>query len=160
MASAFHNCSTLIQGYEENDREQIYQIIEQAVDKELLVMGAKYLLRKEELADMVNESKELLMRLKDAMDYIGLDKPLMAPLLDLLDLLEGRFTVEWFYKHDCHPESTSFNWGWSMNDAVCHGAFNVVKWLRTNRYLFGEKTCEYAAKGGHLEILKWAHMNG
>jgi hypothetical protein len=157
MAAAFHNCSTLIQGYEENDRELIYQIIEQTVDKDLLAMGAKYLVRKEQLARMVDESKETLMRLKDAMDYIGLDKSLMAPLLDLL---EGPITVKWFYKHNCHPENISTYKGWYMDDAVVNGACNIVKWLRTNGYPWGEDTCAYAANRGHLEILQWARANG
>ena len=158
MAAAFHNCSTLIKSYEENDREQIYQIIEQAVDKDLLVMGAKYLVLKEQLADMVDESKETLMRLKDAMDYIGLDKPLMTPLLDLL---EGEFTVNWFYKNDVHPKKlVDYEFKWSCRDAAKFGALNVLKWLRENRCWWDERTCENAAKNGHLEVLKWARANG
>ena len=158
MAATFHNCSTLIQGYEENDREQIYQIIEQAVDKDLLAMAAKYLVQKEQLAHMVKEPKETLMHLKDAMNYIGLMTPLMAPLLDLL---EGSITVEWFYKYDCHPDSIStYDFDWSMDEAVRHGAFNVVKWLHTNGYPWNEYACAFATLGGHLEILKWARTNG
>ena len=126
-------------------------------DNDLLAMGTKYLVRRKQLARMVNEPKETLIRLKDVMDRIGLDKPQMAPLLDLL---EGPITLQWFYKHNCHPESTFAHKGWSMDDAVRHGAFNVVQWLRMKGYAWDELTCAEAAKGGHFDILMWMRSKG
>ena len=31
---------------------------------------------------------------------------------------------------------------------------------RANGCLWDEETCEYAAEGGHLEVLQWARANG
>jgi len=36
----------------------------------------------------------------------------------------------------------------------------VLKWLRANGCPWDKRTCECAAKGGHLEALRWARANG
>jgi hypothetical protein len=36
----------------------------------------------------------------------------------------------------------------------------TLKWARQNGCPCDEKTCLYAASGGHLEVLKWARENG
>ena len=41
------------------------------------------------------------------------------------------------------------------------GHLEVLKWARANGCPWGnEKTCTFAAKGGHLAVLKWARENG
>ncbi len=40
------------------------------------------------------------------------------------------------------------------------GHLEVLKWARTQGFEWNDWTCVYAAKGGHLEVIKWAHANG
>jgi hypothetical protein len=40
------------------------------------------------------------------------------------------------------------------------GHLEVLKWSRENGCPWDKWTCEYAAKGGHFEVLKWARENG
>ena len=45
--------------------------------------------------------------------------------------------------------------------ATAGGQKAVLLWLRKNGYpCLNEETCHYAAAGGHLEVLKYAHENG
>ena len=54
-----------------------------------------------------------------------------------------------------------FPWGYSTcENAAKGGHLEVLKWARENDCPWNEWTCENAAKGGHLEILKWARENG
>ena len=39
------------------------------------------------------------------------------------------------------------------------GHLEVLKWLRENGCPWDEETCRYAAYGGHFEVLKWARAN-
>jgi hypothetical protein len=32
----------------------------------------------------------------------------------------------------------------------------MLRWAREQGYPWDESTCEHAAKGGHLEVLRWA----
>jgi hypothetical protein len=43
--------------------------------------------------------------------------------------------------------------------AATGGHLNVLRWLRAHNCAWG-MTCAAAAKGGHLHILKWARANG
>jgi hypothetical protein len=43
--------------------------------------------------------------------------------------------------------------------AARNGHLEVLKWARENGCSWNENTCTYAAKNGHLEVLKWAIMN-
>ena len=36
----------------------------------------------------------------------------------------------------------------------------MLKWARENGCPWDERTCMFAAEGGHLEVLKWARENG
>ena len=36
----------------------------------------------------------------------------------------------------------------------------MVQWAREKGCEWDEETCEYAAEGGHLEVLRWARANG
>ena len=40
------------------------------------------------------------------------------------------------------------------------GHLEMLKWARENDCPWDAKTCMYAAEGGHLEMLKWARANG
>ena len=44
--------------------------------------------------------------------------------------------------------------------AARRGHLEVLKWVRENGCPWDEKTCSWAAKGGHLATLKWARENG
>jgi hypothetical protein len=43
--------------------------------------------------------------------------------------------------------------------AAWGGHLEVLKWARENDCPWDERTCMFAAKGGHLEVLKWAREN-
>ena len=45
-------------------------------------------------------------------------------------------------------------------DAARGGHLDVLKWARENDCPWDKWTCAFAAEGGHLEILKWARENG
>ena len=45
-------------------------------------------------------------------------------------------------------------------DAARGGHLEVLKWARENGCPWDERMCTYAAEGGHLEVLKWARENG
>ena len=50
-------------------------------------------------------------------------------------------------------------------DSLCimaarDGHLATLKWLRSRDFPWDEETCEYAADGGNLEELQWAHDNG
>ena len=36
----------------------------------------------------------------------------------------------------------------------------MLQWAREKGCEWDEETCEYAAEGGHLEVLRWARANG
>jgi len=36
----------------------------------------------------------------------------------------------------------------------------VLKWARTQQCPWTERTCQWAANGGHLDVLKWAREHG
>ena len=36
----------------------------------------------------------------------------------------------------------------------------TLQWARANGCPWGERTCAYAAEGGHLAVLQWARANG
>ena len=36
----------------------------------------------------------------------------------------------------------------------------MLQWLRANGCPWTERTCEAAARAGHLEVFRWAHDNG
>ena len=40
------------------------------------------------------------------------------------------------------------------------GHLEVLQWAHENGCPWNEWTCTEAAKGGHLEVLQWAHQNG
>ena len=40
------------------------------------------------------------------------------------------------------------------------GHLEVLKWARANGCPWDGRTCAFAAEGGHLEVLKWARANG
>jgi hypothetical protein len=56
---------------------------------------------------------------------------------------------------------------WAQNDcgrygcayAAKGGHLEVLKWVRENDFWWSEWTCACAAEGGHLEVLKWAREN-
>ena len=45
-------------------------------------------------------------------------------------------------------------------DAARGGHLEVLKWARENGCPWDEHTCTYAAEGGHLDVLQWALENG
>ena len=45
-------------------------------------------------------------------------------------------------------------------DAARGGHLDVLKWARENDCPWDEETCANAAGGGHLDVLKWARENG
>ena len=44
--------------------------------------------------------------------------------------------------------------------AALGGHLEVLQWARVNGCPWDEWTCAYAAEGGHLEVLQWARANG
>jgi len=55
----------------------------------------------------------------------------------------------------------NFPWDWRTCEYAAKGGhLRVLKWLRENGCPWDESTCEKAAEGGHLEVLKWARENG
>ena len=46
-----------------------------------------------------------------------------------------------------------------MFHAAKGGHLETLKWMCGLNWPWGDETCAYAAKGGHLEVLKWAHEN-
>ena len=44
--------------------------------------------------------------------------------------------------------------------AAWGGHLQVLQWLRENDCPWDEDTCTDAAQGGHLEVLKWSRENG
>ena len=40
------------------------------------------------------------------------------------------------------------------------GHLEILKWLRSNGCPWGEFTSRYAARGGYLEIIEWLRENG
>ncbi len=40
------------------------------------------------------------------------------------------------------------------------GQLEVLKWAHENGCYWNSQICAYAAHGGHLELLKWARANG
>ena len=54
-----------------------------------------------------------------------------------------------------------FPWdGLTCARAAKGGHLEVLKWAHANGCPWDAKTCETAAWNGHLETLKWAHANG
>ena len=47
-----------------------------------------------------------------------------------------------------------------LRDAAKGGHLEVLKWARANDCPWGALTCAWAAKCGHLEVLQWARENG
>ena len=43
--------------------------------------------------------------------------------------------------------------------AALGGHLEVLKWLHANNCLWDAWTCEHAARGGYLEVLKWLRIN-
>ena len=58
-----------------------------------------------------------------------------------------------------------YNAGYQINQTTCEAAalgghLDILKWARANGCPWSEETCEEAAWGGHLETLQWARANG
>ena len=52
-------------------------------------------------------------------------------------------------------------WGsWTCSYAAKNGHLHVLKWARENDCEWDFQTCRYAAQNGHLDVLKWARKNG
>ena len=51
-------------------------------------------------------------------------------------------------------------WGTSSSYAARGGHLEVLQWAHTNRYSWDTTTCDCAAEGGHLQVLKWLRLNG
>lgn len=48
-----------------------------------------------------------------------------------------------------------------VSDVCYRGYKNIFEWIRPNKgYFYGRMYCAMAAKGEHLELLKWLHENG
>jgi hypothetical protein len=55
----------------------------------------------------------------------------------------------------------NFPWDeYTCRSAAKGGHLEVLKWARENECPWDWRTCAYAAEGGHLEMLKWARANG
>ena len=48
----------------------------------------------------------------------------------------------------------------TCSEAARGGHLDVLKWARENGCNWNRYTCNDAARGGYLEILKWARENG
>ena len=76
---------------------------------------------------------------------------------------------------NCTVHGVSFNWGeyywWCRNQSctcgmnICayaakRGHLDILKWARLNGIHWDSHTCMEAAKNGHFDVLKWARSNG
>ena len=70
--------------------------------------------------------------------------------------------MAWVLKHAEAPASTrSSEVGQSSSTyAALGGHLEVLQWAHANGCPWKEETCQTAAQGGHLEMLQWAHANG
>lgn len=58
------------------------------------------------------------------------------------------------------PLDENIYFEWNPYNPSCWasiGDIDGLKWLKNKEYIFDENTCKYAARGGHLECLKWLH---
>ena len=49
---------------------------------------------------------------------------------------------------------------WTCANAARGGHLDVLRWARENGCAWNANTCAFAAEGGHLEVLRWARENG
>ena len=57
------------------------------------------------------------------------------------------------------PPGTKGRFG-VLETAAARGSKSFALWLRKNRARWSKNTCAFAAKGGHLHVIKYAHENG
>jgi hypothetical protein len=67
--------------------------------------------------------------------------------------------LEWVLQNNNNSQQQlRIPWYDLMTYAARHGNLTILQWLYTNGGpLFSERTCQLAAIGGHLHILKWLH---
>jgi len=62
---------------------------------------------------------------------------------------------------DVRPQKArEWRWKTRLPFAAAHGDTNVLRRLRINGFPWEIRTATYAAVGGHVETLSWAHNNG
>jgi hypothetical protein len=73
---------------------------------------------------------------------------------------EGQLSILEWMKMCFLPEQFFINNKSTCDGAASGGHLKVLKWARKNGYDWDVYTCSCAAEFGHLEILKWARENG
>ena len=68
------------------------------------------------------------------------------------DIIFDTYSKYIYDKYDTYKDTFNF---------IClHGHLDIVKWFVKNKiYNFGEKSIDYAAKGGHLDVVEFLHKN-
>jgi len=49
---------------------------------------------------------------------------------------------------------------WLCQFAALGGHLDVLQWAREENFHWGDSTCARAAEGGHLHVLQWAREHG
>ena len=66
---------------------------------------------------------------------------------------------ERLHANDC-PWNSNYRSGGTCAEAARGGHFELLQWAHENGCPWGKKTCEAAADNGQLEVLKWLRANG
>ena len=95
---------------------------------------------------------------RDASTFVEEDEAALSRL-NVCDLVGSVELVTWALDQGCP------HWRGANRIKICWAAargghLETLKWLRTNAYEWKSETCSSAAHGGHLEVLKWARANG
>ncbi len=63
--------------------------------------------------------------------------------------------LQWAIEHGC-----KFNVPEVYYTAAQYNEIHIIKWLRSNGYIWNSRTCVGAVRGNHLELLKWLVKEG
>ena len=97
---------------------------------------------------------------RDASTFVQEDKDATLSRLNVCDLVGTVELATWALGQGC-PRRTAEVGSSSICTAAARGGhLETLKWLRSNGCEWKEETCSSAALEGHLEVLKWARANG
>jgi len=68
--------------------------------------------------------------------------------------------LRWAWEHGAREHDCERTEAITCEAAAAGGHMEVLRWLREHGHRWDEGTCHAAAKGGHLEVLKWVRGHG